>query len=258
MFKVPKKFTDRCDARLKHFRSIAVSHRQRDVSEADTVTLIKDILAEVFGFEKYTELTSEQQIRGTFCDLAVKIDGKIRILIEVKSAGSDLSESHLRQALNYGANQGIEWIILTNSVDWRLYKIKFSQPIEHEEVSRFDITNIDHKKTDDLNKLFLISREGIATDAMFSYHQQILLLNRYTVAQVILSEACVSIIRREFRKIFPEVKVEDIVIMDMLANDIIKRDALEGEKVKEAKLLIKKSMQRAARVASKANAPEQP
>jgi hypothetical protein len=253
VFKIPKKFIDRCEARMKHFRAIAASHRQRDVSEADTVTLIKDILAEVFGYEKYTELTSEQQIRGTFCDLAIKIDGKIRILIEVKSSGTDLSETHLRQALNYGANQGIEWIVLTNAVDWRLYRVKFGQPIEHEEITRIDFLTIDIRKSDDLSKLYLLAKEGLTSDALQSFHQQMLVLNKYTVAQVIMSEPCVAVLRREFRKVFPELKVDEITLTDLLINEIIKRDALEGEKVKEAKALIKRATQKSAKLAAKAN-----
>ncbi|MDB5437842.1 MAG: hypothetical protein JWM33_269 [Caulobacteraceae bacterium] len=142
MAKLPKKFIDRVQARLKPYQAIVVSHRTRDVSEADTVTVVKDVLADVFGYDKYAELTSEQQIRGTYCDLAVQIDGKIRFLIEVKGAGSTLSEAHLRQAVNYGAHQGIEWIILTNAVEWRFYKVTFAQPISWEEITRICLPEI--------------------------------------------------------------------------------------------------------------------
>lgn len=136
--KIPKKVVERIATTIKTFQAVAASHKSKDVSEADTVTLIKDILSDCFGFDKYHELTSEQQIRGTFCDLAVKIDGKIKYLIEVKAAGVSLNDSHLRQALAYGANQGIEWVVLTNAVEWRLHRIKFGQPIDHEEVSSFN------------------------------------------------------------------------------------------------------------------------
>lgn len=105
MVKIPKKVVDRISGSLKAFQFVAASHKAKDVSEADTVTLIKDILAYCFGYDKYQELTSEQQIRGTYCDLAVKIDGKIKYLVEVKAAGVNLNDSHLRQALTYGANQ---------------------------------------------------------------------------------------------------------------------------------------------------------
>jgi hypothetical protein len=63
MAKHPKKFVDRVSARLKQFQNIATTQRSRDVSEADTVTVVKDILAEVFGYDKYSELTSEHQIK---------------------------------------------------------------------------------------------------------------------------------------------------------------------------------------------------
>ncbi len=84
---ISKKVADRITQNLKKFQTIAASHKAKDVSEADTVTLVKDMLAKIFGYDKYEELTSEQQIRGTYCDLAVKIDGKIKFLIEVKAAG---------------------------------------------------------------------------------------------------------------------------------------------------------------------------
>ncbi len=116
MARIPKRVMDRVSSRLKSYQELVAGLRARDVSEADTVTVIKDILADVFGYQKYLELTSEQQIRGTFCDLAVKLDGKIHYLIEVKAAAVDLNDNHLRQAINYGANHGIEWGILTNAV----------------------------------------------------------------------------------------------------------------------------------------------
>uniref|UniRef100_UPI0018E2F14E type I restriction enzyme HsdR N-terminal domain-containing protein n=1 Tax=Aquidulcibacter paucihalophilus TaxID=1978549 RepID=UPI0018E2F14E len=161
MSRLPKRFVDRVVAKLKVFQNVAVSQRERDVSEADTVTVVKDMLAELFGYDKYQELTSEQQIRGTFCDLAVRLEGKIRFLIEVKSAGTDLNATHLRQAVNYGAHQGIEWVILTNAVEWRVFRLRFSQPIEHEEVTSFKLGELSARKEDDLghvDKLFNQSR----------------------------------------------------------------------------------------------------
>ena len=171
MLKIPKKVLARFTSRLKTFQNVANSHKKRDVSEADTVTLVKDILADIFGYDKFTELTSEQLIRGTFCDIAIKIDGKIKYLIEVKAAAIDLNDSHLRQTLNYGAHAGIEWVVLTNAVDWKLYRVKFSQPIDMEEVSSFCLSDLNLKLEDDLNRMFLLCREGISDDAMGLYHQ---------------------------------------------------------------------------------------
>lgn len=251
MFKISKKTIDRISANLKTFQAVAASHKTRDVSEADTVTLVKDILSACFGFDKYQELTSEQQIRGTFCDLAVKIDGTIKLLIEVKAAGVSLNDSHLRQAIAYGANSGIEWIVLTNAVEWRLHRIKFGQPIETEEVSAFSFVDLNVKNEDDLDKMFLFCKEGISSGAMNEFHQHAQILNKFTLGQVVLSEPVVTAIRKELRRLFADVKVDVEQIVAILNNDVLKREVIEGEKPKEMQQKIKKILAKMDRLAAK-------
>jgi len=77
--KIPKKTQDRLVAGLRRYQPIVRKLAERDISEADTVTVIKDMLSDLFGYDKYTELTSEQQIRGTFCDLAIQSEARFSI-----------------------------------------------------------------------------------------------------------------------------------------------------------------------------------
>jgi len=254
MIKINKKFLDRLPVALKNYRPIAEAQRARDVSEADTVTLVKDMLSDIFGYDKYTELTSEYAIRGTFCDLAVKMEGKLTMLIEVKAAGVALNESHLRQALNYGANQGVEWIVLTNALEWKLYRLKFGQPVTHDEVSSFSILTANPKSEDDLRRLFLLAREGWSGGAMDIYHQHTQLLNRYTVSQMLFQDAVLQSIRKELRRLFPDVKVDADEISQILTGQVVKRDVMEGEKWSEAGDRIKKASGKLARLAVKKSA----
>jgi predicted type IV restriction endonuclease len=175
-------------------------------------------------------------------------------LIEVKSAGTDLNATHLRQAINYGANQGIEWVILTNAVEWRVHRLRFSQPIETEEVTIFKIAELSARKEDDLIKLLLLAKEGQASDAMNAFHQNAQVLNRFVVAQSLLTEGVLNAIRKEMRRVFPDVKAETNTILDILSHEVLKRDVIEGDKVSEAKARIKKAEQKMARAASKATA----
>ncbi len=251
MLKISKKAVDRIAKNIKIYQGIAQSHKSKDVSEADTVTLVKDILSYCFGYDKYQELTSEQQIRGTYCDLAVKIDGKIKYLIEVKAAGVGLNDAHLRQALAYGANQGIEWVVLTNAIEWRLYRIKFGQPIDHEEVSAFNLLDVSTKKDEDLRRMFLLCREGLGSDAMGAYHQHTQILNRFTIAQLILTEPVVLSVRKELKKLFPDVKIDQQQISDILHNEVLKREVIEGEKAKETQQKIKRLLGKVSKQAGK-------
>lgn len=227
--KIPKKVQDRLVAGLRRYQPIVRKLGERDISEADTVTVIKDMLTDIFGYDKYTELTSEQQIRGTFCDLAIKVEGKVHYLAEVKSAGTSLNENHLRQAVNYGAHQGIEWILLTNAIVWKVYRIKFGQPIDWDEVYCFDMAEVSSRSMDDLSKLFMLCRESITSDALDAFHRQAQIVNRYVLSELLQADPVVATLRKEFRRLFDGLKVGDDELRIMLTNDVIKRDALDGD-----------------------------
>lgn len=240
--RIPKKTQDRLVAGLKRYQPIVGCLRERDISEADTVTVIKDMLTDIFGYDKYAELTSEQQIRGTYCDLAIRVEGKVYYLAEVKSAGTNLNDNHLRQAVNYGAHQGIEWVLLTNAIEWKIYRIKFGQPIDWSEVYHFDMCNLSTRSGDDLAKLFMLCRESISSDSLAEYHRQAQIVNRYTIAELLQGDALVTCLRRELRRLFDGVKVSDDELRTILANDVIKRDALDGDNPKAAKTVIKRAI----------------
>jgi hypothetical protein len=252
--KIPKKVQDRLVAGLRKYQPLVRKLAERDISEADTVTVCKDILSDIFGYDKYTELTSEQQIRGTFCDLAVKIEGKTHYLAEIKSAGTSLNQNHLRQAVNYGAHEGIEWVLLTNAIIWKLYRIKFGQPLDWEEVYCFDMGAVSSRSVDDLAKLFMLCRESISSDALQDYHRQAQIMNRYVVSEVLQSEPMVTALRKEMRRLF-DLRVPEDQLRGMLATEIIKRDTLDGDPAKAAKTTVKKAVNALARKQAKAAAP---
>ena len=142
MAKLPKKAVERITAGLKRFQPVLVSAKSRDVNESDTVVIVTDLLQEVFGYDKYAEITSEHMIRSTFCDLAVKLEGTLAFLIEVKAIGHELKDQHIKQAVDYAANQGCEWVALTNGAVWKVFRVRFSKPIEHELVVDMDLLSV--------------------------------------------------------------------------------------------------------------------
>jgi len=253
--KIPKKVQDRLVAGLKRYQPIVRRLKERDISEADTVTVIKDMLSDIFGYDKYTELTSEHQIRGTFCDLAIKVGEKIHYLAEVKSAGTSLSDNHLRQAVNYGAHHGIEWVLLTNAITWKVYRIKFAQPLGWDEVCCFDMGEISSRSNDDLAKLYMLSRESVSTDVLKAFHRQAQILNRYVIAELLQSDILLGTLRKEFRRLF-DMKSTVEELRGILVADVMKRDTLDGDGPLAARTVIKKaSSSRARKTAKAASAP---
>jgi predicted type IV restriction endonuclease len=247
MVKIPKNVSERLTKEINKFQKVLKTAKDRDVNESDTVTIITDMLASVFGFDKYTEITSEQAIRGTFCDLAIKLDGKIKFLIEVKAIGLNLKENHLRQAIGYGVTQGIQWVVLTNGVDWEIYKIIFEKPVDYDLVCSFGFTELNSRKQDDQNKIFLLCKEGIAKAAMEEFHDHVQSVNRFMLGAIILSDSVVSTIRRELRKISDGVKVTEEEIEVILSSEVLKRDVVHGESAEEAMKRVKKALKKQMR-----------
>ena len=99
--------------------------------------------------------------------------------------------------------------------------------------------------------MFLLCREGISSDAMDTYHQHTQILNKFTIAQILLTEPVVAVLKREIRKLFPEVKVDSEQITDILNNEILKREVIEGDKVKETQQKIKKITTKLAKQSEK-------
>ncbi|MEQ1540744.1 MAG: type I restriction enzyme HsdR N-terminal domain-containing protein [Novosphingobium sp.] len=249
--KIPKKVSDRLLSGIKRYQGIVKKAAERDVSEADTVTIIKDIMSDLFGYDKYAELTSEQQIRGTFCDLAIRVDGKLHYLCEVKSAGTTLNESHLRQAVNYGAHNGIEWVILTNGLHWKVYRIRFTQPIDWDEVVNIDLSTIGRSQ-DDQEKLYMLCREAVSSETLDAFHRQAQIINRYVIAEALISDPVVSAVRKEFRRLFDGLKVTEHDIRTIMIGEVIKRDALDSDAASAARATIKKAEAQLKRKAARA------
>jgi len=51
-------------------------------------------------------------------------------LIEAKAINIELKDAHVKQAVDYAANEGITWVVLSNGAVWRLYCLKFGKPID--------------------------------------------------------------------------------------------------------------------------------
>jgi predicted type IV restriction endonuclease len=248
MSKIPAKVSARISAALKRFQSILDSAKARDVNESDTVVIVTDLLQEIFGYDKYSDITSEHMIRGTYCDLAIKVDGKLALLIEVKAIGLELKDGHVKQAVDYAANQGCDWVVLTNGLIWRVYKLTFSKPIESELVVEIDLSKINHKDEDSFESIWLISKEAWSKSHLTQFHSQRQIVNKFTIAAVILTEDVLSVIRREIRRLSSGVKLETEELAELLSNDVLKRDTLDGDKAAIAKRLVSRSSSKTLRV----------
>jgi hypothetical protein len=255
---VPKRVADRLTKSVERFQQVLQLARDRDVNESDTVSIVKDMLAEVFGYNKYMDITSEFAVRSTFCDLAIKVENKVEYLIETKAIGLALKESHLRQAIEYGANTGVQWVILTNGVIWHVYKIRFDKPISFDLVWSINFMESDPKNEEHLNRLYLLCKEALSKDAREEFHEKLLIVNRFVLGALILGDGVLTAIRRELRKLSEGVLVDPEELSQLLANEVLKREVLEGDEAGKAQARVRRFYGKATRRPREATEQKEP
>jgi predicted type IV restriction endonuclease len=244
MMGVSAKVSARITAQLKKYQAVLKTAQKRDISEADTVTIITDMLADVFGYDKYKEVTSEHSIRGTSVDLAVTVDEKKRFLIEAKAINIELKDQHVKQAVDYAANEGISWVVLSNGAIWRLYCVRFSKPIDKTLVFEIDALNCDAKNDDVVACFGSLTSEGYSKDNLADLLSEKQTSSKFTIAAVLRSEAMVEALRKEVRRL-SGVRLESDFLAALLENEIIKRELIDGDQGSDAIAYVKK-LKRAA------------
>ncbi len=243
-----RRVAERLSTQLRRYQPILTAAKSRDINESDTVVIIGDMLADLFGYRKYTEITTEFAIRGTYVDLAVKVDDEVRFLVEAKAINSPLKDAHVKQAVDYGANNGIEWVVLTNAAVWQFYKIHFRQPIDKSLVYEVDLTMVNPRDAQALECFGTLAREEFTQQSMTAFFQHQQAISRFSLAAAILSDDILKALRRELKEIAPKLKVEPEQIRAILENEVLKREVVDSDEAQRARTTLAK----AARAASRA------
>lgn len=252
--KIPAKVSSRITQQLKKYQAVISDARKRDVNESDTALIVADVLADVLGYKKIEEITSEHAIRGTYADLAVRVGNSVRFLIEVKAINIDLKESHVTQAVNYAANVPTDWVILTNGASWRAYKVSFAKPIDRVLVLELDVCAVSPKDCGAIEFFGSLSREVFTPDSMSQMFKAKQAMSKFSVAAIMLSEPVVGMVRRELRKLADGLNPTLEEVCEVIEDQVIKRELIESDEAKLAAKAVKRLARRTA--AKKAAAPQ--
>lgn len=169
------------------------------------------------------------------------------MLIEVKAIGLELKDAHSKQAVDYAANQGVEWVALTNGHLWKVFRVIFGKPIDAELVLDIDVLTLNPKSAGDLESLYLLTRESMLKSGLYAYHDHLQATNKFYLAAVLLSDAVLDTVRRELRRV-SDARVELDELRDALKTEVIKREVLEGEKAESARRKVTKSAGKMLRI----------
>jgi len=218
------------------YKKLLLKGKSDDINESDTVDIIASMLVDLFGYNRFEDITREYAIKGRYCDLALKIDKKVKILIEVKAIGIELKENHIRQAVGYGATEGISWIILTNGVNWKLFKLTHTDRVQENLVYDiyFDDINL-RTKSSEIDAMFLISKLGFSKGLVENVFEQQQLVNKYNIGSILMTDKVANIIKSQIKMLKPGIKINNDEIKIIIENEILKREIVENENTSKFK-----------------------
>jgi hypothetical protein len=177
-----------------------------DGNEAETRRRVERIFESVLGYDAFVHLSRERAIRGSgeteHVDFAVQLesgpDAEPIIMVELKRVGVDLALKHLKQVASYAIDSGCEWILLTNSRDWRLYHVEFGQPPKTKLIENWNLL------TDDIGKLAakfeLISYKQVRKGSLKRLWEKATVLSPDSLLDALVSQDCINVLRRVLRK----------------------------------------------------------
>jgi hypothetical protein len=153
----------------------------------------------------------------------------------------------VKQAVDYAVNGPVDWVVLTNGVLWRVYRVIFSKPVDHELVVEFNFLTLSHHSSEDLERLFLFTKESWSKSALSDFYDQKQALSRFSIGALLLSDPVLAVVKRELKRLSPDVRIDVEQIRGVLENEVLKREVVEGDKADEASKRISRAASKALR-----------
>lgn len=215
---------------LKDYKKRYLTKNLSDLDESGTRIMINTFLTSILGYLELEEIKTEFMIKGTYADYIVQTRGKRNFLVEVKAFSIDLSDKHLRQAVNYGANEGIEWAVLTNGRQFQFYKILFEKPLSEKLVFEIDFTSDEYDVKQALELLSYFHKDAISRNSLDSLWARFAALEPVGLAGLLFSPHVVSFLKKELKTKY-DTKFDDEDILEALTEVVCSEIPIEKLKI---------------------------
>ncbi len=185
--------------RLRKYRSRYLKKEFSNLDESATRIMTNAFLTEVLGYKELEEIKTEFRIRGEYADYVIQVGRKKHFVVEVKSIQIDLDHKHLRQSLNYAANEGIDWILLLNGRQIELYKVGFGKPISSHRAFKLDLLDkADFNSAAEL--IVYLTKTCVLKDELDDFWKRVSALSTDSISKSLYSEEIARNVRNAIKR----------------------------------------------------------
>jgi hypothetical protein len=185
---------------LRDYRKKYLTKKQNlELDESATRLMVNFFLTDVLGYKELDDIKTEYNIRGEYADYVIQLARKKHIVIEVKSIQLDLNDRHLRQCLSYAANEGIDWIMLFNGRQMRLYRVLFGKPISYHLLFDYDLADLSVMKSA-ANDISNLLKKLVERGELNMYWKRFDALTPSSLVKTLYTEDVIKAIRLKIKK----------------------------------------------------------
>lgn len=218
---------ERMKGAIKKFSKPLADLVARDANEGDTRLLVTDMLCDGFGFDKYSDLTTEYRVKGEFADYGIRLDKELIAFLEVKRVTTKLAAKHLRQVESYAVNEGVEWVILTSGAVWQVYHITGGLPIVVDLALEVDLFG-EETSSQKANQLYYLTKESLKRRQIDTLWQAKRATSPKSLARVLRSDSVITAIRKEVKRTTGQ-PVTDAQIVRLLDETVLRPECLDSK-----------------------------
>ena len=172
--------------------------RNQKANEANTVARLWQFFQEVLGYDGIKEISGETEMKGKYVDICLKVGDSICMLVEAKAAAVKLRVRQIDQAKHYAVDNGYDWVLLTNGVEWNLYHVSYIEDEGIEYTPAFAVSLADMKNLDDAAiNLAVLHRRSIAKGELDRFWERKSALCAGSIGKAIFHERVLKVLRSE-------------------------------------------------------------
>src|SRR5690606_13771087 len=132
------------------------------------------------------------------------------------------------KTINYGANEGIDFALLTNGKEIQFYRILFNKPIESKLIFKVDLSD-SSKIRESAEWLQHLHRDAVVKDSLNLLWNRFIALETFTIAGLLYNGTVINFLRRELKRKFKS-KFDEKEVKEALTNMIC--STVDWDKVK--------------------------
>ena len=197
---MPTQFQEKTvEKALREYRKKYLKKENFNKTEEDTRLMIDELLTGVLGYIKIDDFTTEKMIGGRYADYVIRLNKRIRFVVEAKSIQYDLNESHLRQARNYASEEGVDWVILANGRQIELHRVIIEKAVRSQKVFAFDLTDLTVLKPA-AKQLVYLTKKSVLKNEIDIYWKKFDALSSDNMKKALLSDDVVGAMKRRIKR----------------------------------------------------------